>query len=110
MILKGLNVVFTALTGQLAVQVLHVKQAEIFCPSGWLSSSFLKAGSALLKSISAIVASFLCRLLKSIHLRRYPPSSSLRRTSMYDSLLGTSGALHLNAFEQPLTPTSGGNL
>ena len=32
---------------------------------------------------------------------RYPHSSSLRRTSMYASLLGISGALHLDVFDQP---------
>src|SRR4030043_203850 len=41
------------------------------------------------------------RLLKNAHLRRYPHSSSLRRTSMYASLLGISGALHLSIFDQP---------
>jgi hypothetical protein len=42
------------------------------------------------------------RLLKNAHLRRCPCLSSLRCTGMYDSLLGTSGALHLDIFEQPL--------
>ena len=32
---------------------------------------------------------------------RYPHPSSLRRTSMYASLLGISGALHLDIFHQP---------
>jgi hypothetical protein len=32
---------------------------------------------------------------------RYPHSSSLRRTSVYASLLGISGALHLDVFDQP---------
>jgi hypothetical protein len=41
------------------------------------------------------------RLLKDAHLRRYPHSSSLRRTSMYASLFVISGALHLDVFEQP---------
>ena len=41
------------------------------------------------------------RLLKNAHLRRYPHSSSLRRTSMYASLLGISDALHLSVFDQP---------
>jgi hypothetical protein len=41
------------------------------------------------------------RLLKNVHLRRYPHSSSLRRTAMYVSLFGISGALHLVVFEQP---------
>ena len=41
------------------------------------------------------------RLLKNAHLRRYPHSSSLRRTSMYASLFGISRALHLDVFEQP---------
>jgi sulfhydrogenase subunit beta (sulfur reductase) len=40
-------------------------------------------------------------LLKNAHLRRCPYPSSLRRTSMYASLLGVSGALYLNVFEQP---------
>jgi len=33
---------------------------------------------------------------------RYPYPSSLRRTSMYASLLGISEALHLDIFHQPL--------
>jgi hypothetical protein len=41
------------------------------------------------------------RLLKNAHLRRYPYPSSLRRTSMYASLLGISDALHLSVFDQP---------
>jgi hypothetical protein len=54
------------------------------------------------------------RLIKNIHLpfdrlmalskvegRRYPHSKSLRRTLMYASLLGISGALHLDVFDQP---------
>ena len=41
------------------------------------------------------------RLLKNAHLRRCPRPSSLRRTGMYDSLLGVSGALYLSVFEQP---------
>jgi hypothetical protein len=41
------------------------------------------------------------RLLKNAHLRRCPHPSSLRRTSMYVSLLRISGALHLGIFEQP---------
>jgi hypothetical protein len=41
------------------------------------------------------------RLLKNAHLRRYPYSSSLRRTSMYASILGISDALHPDVFEQP---------
>jgi len=41
------------------------------------------------------------RLLKNVHLRRYPHPSSLRRTEMYVSFLGISGALHLAVFEQP---------
>jgi hypothetical protein len=40
-------------------------------------------------------------MLKNAHLRRYPHFSSLRRTSMYASLFGISGALHLNVFEHP---------
>jgi hypothetical protein len=42
------------------------------------------------------------RLMKNIHLRRYPHPSSLRRTSMYASFFRISGALHLNIFAQPL--------
>jgi len=41
------------------------------------------------------------RLLKNAHLRRYPYSSSLRRTSMYASILGISDASHLDLFDQP---------
>ena len=41
------------------------------------------------------------RLLKNAHLPRYPHSASLRRTSMYASFLGFSGALHLDVFDQP---------
>jgi sarcosine oxidase, subunit beta len=40
-------------------------------------------------------------LLKNAPLRRCPRPSSLRRTFVYASLLGTSGALHLSIFEQP---------
>jgi hypothetical protein len=50
------------------------------------------------------------RLLKNAHLRRYPHSSSLRRTSMYASLFGISGALHLAVFEQPVKQVSFRNL
>jgi len=41
------------------------------------------------------------RLLKNAHLRRCPHPSSLRRTTMYVSLLGISGVLYLSVFEQP---------
>jgi hypothetical protein len=41
------------------------------------------------------------RLLKNAHLRRYPHSSSLRRTSLYASILGISDASHLDLFDQP---------
>src|SRR4030042_2463656 len=41
------------------------------------------------------------RLLKNVHLRRCPHPSSLRRTGLHDSLLGISGALYLNVFEEP---------
>jgi hypothetical protein len=41
------------------------------------------------------------RMLKSTHLLRCPHLSPLRGTTMYDSLLGMSGALHLDAFEHP---------
>jgi hypothetical protein len=41
------------------------------------------------------------RLLKNVHLLRFPHPSSLRRTSKYASLLRISGALHLGIFEQP---------
>jgi hypothetical protein len=37
--------------------------------------------------------------LSKVEGRRYLHSSSLRRTSMYTSLLGISGALHLGVFE-----------
>jgi hypothetical protein len=40
-------------------------------------------------------------LLKNAHLRRCPRPSSLRRTILYASLLGISGALHLGIFQQP---------
>ena len=39
--------------------------------------------------------------MKNANLRRYLHSSSLQRTSMYASLLGISGALHLGVFDQP---------
>jgi hypothetical protein len=39
--------------------------------------------------------------MKNAHLRRYPHSSSLRRTSVYASLLEISDALHLDVFDQP---------
>ncbi len=42
------------------------------------------------------------RLLKNVHLLRFPHPSSLRRTSKYASLLRISGALHLGIFEQPV--------
>ena len=42
------------------------------------------------------------RMLKNVHLRRFPHPSSLRRTSKYVSLLRISGALHLGIFEQPV--------
>ena len=41
------------------------------------------------------------RLLKNAHLLRFPHPSSLQRTTKYASLLGTSGALHLDIFDQP---------
>jgi hypothetical protein len=41
------------------------------------------------------------RLLKNVHLLRFPYPSSLRRTSKYASFLRISGALHLGIFEQP---------
>jgi hypothetical protein len=40
-------------------------------------------------------------LMKNAHLRRFPHPSSLRRTSVYASFLGISGALHLGVFDQP---------
>jgi hypothetical protein len=40
--------------------------------------------------------------LSNIEGLRYPHPSSLRRTSMYASLLGISEALHMNIFHQPL--------
>ena len=39
-------------------------------------------------------------MLKDAHLRRCPHPSSLRRTGLYVSLLGISGALYLNVFGQ----------
>jgi hypothetical protein len=39
--------------------------------------------------------------MKNAHLRRYLHSSSLRRTGQYASLLGISGALHLDVFDRP---------
>ena len=41
------------------------------------------------------------RLLKNAHLLRFPHPSSLQRTTKYASLLGISGALHLDIFDQP---------
>ena len=41
------------------------------------------------------------RLSENVHLRRYPHSSSLRRTDKYASFLRISDALHLNIFQQP---------
>jgi hypothetical protein len=41
------------------------------------------------------------RLSENAHLRRYPYSSSLRRTAKYASFLRTADALHLNIFQQP---------
>jgi hypothetical protein len=38
--------------------------------------------------------------MKNAHLRRFPHPSSLRRTSLYASFLGISGALHLDVFDQ----------
>ena len=39
--------------------------------------------------------------MKNANLLRYPHPSSLRRTTRYASLLGISGALHLDVFDQP---------
>ena len=39
--------------------------------------------------------------MKNANLLRYPHFSSLRRTCMYASLPGISGALHLDIFDQP---------
>jgi hypothetical protein len=50
------------------------------------------------------------RLLKTAHLLRSLHSSSLRRTSMYASLFGISGVLHLAVFEQPAKQVFFGNL
>jgi hypothetical protein len=44
-------------------------------------------------------------LLKNAHLRRWAPTTTLRRTGLYDSLLGISGALYLSVFEQPASRT-----
>ncbi len=41
------------------------------------------------------------RLSENVHLRRYPHSSSLRRTEKHASFLRISDALHLNIFRQP---------
>jgi hypothetical protein len=41
------------------------------------------------------------RLSENAHLLRYPHPSSLRRTSMYASLLGISEALYMDIFHQP---------
>ncbi len=40
------------------------------------------------------------RLSENAYLRRYPYSSSLRRTAKYASFLRTADALHLNIFQQ----------
>jgi hypothetical protein len=40
--------------------------------------------------------------LSKVEGRRYPCPSSLRRTSRYASFLGTSEALHMGIFRQPL--------
>jgi hypothetical protein len=40
--------------------------------------------------------------MKNGHLRRCPHPASLRRTKMYVSFLGISGALHLTLFDQPV--------
>ena len=50
------------------------------------------------------------RLLKNAHLWRCPHPSSLRRTGLYVSLLGISGALYLSVFEQPANRVSFGTL
>jgi hypothetical protein len=39
--------------------------------------------------------------MKNANLLCYPHSSLLRRTFMYASLLGISGALHFDVFDQP---------
>jgi small subunit ribosomal protein S21 len=49
-----------------------------------------------------------CR--KPPHLRRYPHSSSLRRTYKYASFLRSSDALHLSIFQQPPQPGFSGKL
>jgi hypothetical protein len=41
------------------------------------------------------------RLSENAHLLRYPHPSSLQRTFIYASFLGTSEALHLDIFHQP---------
>jgi hypothetical protein len=41
--------------------------------------------------------------VKKAHLRRFPRPASLRRTPKYASVLGASGALRLDLFDQPLT-------
>ena len=42
--------------------------------------------------------------MKNANLLRYPRASSLRRTSMYASVLAISGALHLDVLDQPAQP------
>src|SRR3972149_4048519 len=73
-------------------------------PSSCLSSSSPRGWpryGALYDPASGFGHSRISRLLKNAHLRRCPRPSSLRRTSMYVSLLRISGALHLGIFEQP---------
>jgi hypothetical protein len=53
---------------------------------------------------------FTSRLLKNAHLRRFPHPSSLRRTDMYASFLGISGALDLDVFEQPVSSDFSANM
>jgi hypothetical protein len=54
-----------------------------------------------LKSMGIVKIS--SRLLKNAHLRRFSHPSSLRRTRLYASFLGISGALDLDVFEQPVS-------
>ena len=52
----------------------------------------------------------LSMMLNNAHLLCYPRPSSLRRTSMYASFLGISGALHLGIFQHPVEQVFFSNL
>ena len=53
-----------------------------------------------MKRMNVFFSPLKSKLLKNAHLLRFPYPSSLRRTFMYASFLGISGALHLGIFEQ----------